>query len=286
MDVTTSLRSGSEPFPGYRLCRLLGRGGFGHVWEAETAEGKHLALKFLPCKQGRSASRELRAIQGVRALRHPGLVHIEQVWCQPGYLVVSMELADGTLTDLLALHLEEYKEPLPAADVCRYLSQAAAALDFLNARQHRLNGTIVGYQHCDIKPSNLLVFGDKVKLTDFGLTSTTAQQTKIHERAGTCDYAAPEVFQGQLSNQADQYSLAVVYYELRTGQLPFPPIETFRPSWPMRRPDPELEALTPAERPILARAFDRVPQDRWPSCSEMMKQLAQAVATVRPGARR
>lgn len=280
MNITSSLRIGSEPFPGYRLNRLLGRGGFGHVWEAETGSGR-VALKFLPCKHGRSAADELRAIQAIRPLRHPGLVRIDQVWCQPGYLVVSMELADGTLADLLALHQSEAGQPMAPAMACRYLSQAAAALDFLNARQHRLNGLLVGYQHCDIKPSNLLLFGEKVKLTDFGLTAATGSQSKIHDRVGTCDYAAPEVFQGQLSSQGDQYSLAVVYIELRTGQLPFPPIETFRPSWPQRRPAPELEALTAAEQPVLRRALDRVPQNRWPSCQELMNQLRQAVGEPR-----
>lgn len=276
MNMTKSLGIGLEPFPGYRLCRLLGRGACGHVWEAETTEGRHYALKFMPCGHGQTTSRELRAIQAVRTLRHPGLVRIDQVWCQPGYLVVSMELADRTLADLLAGQETGGATPLDGTQARRYLSQAASALDFLNARQHRANGLVVGYQHCDVKPSNLLLVGDKVKLSDFGLTSPIAQQAKTHDKVGTCDYAAPEVFQGQLSNHGDQYALAVVYCELRTGRLPYPAIEGFRQSWPFRRPNPDLELLTPGERPIVNRALDRVPQNRWPSCAELMKQLARA----------
>ncbi len=203
---------------------------------------------------------------------------MDQVWCQPGYLVVSMELAEGTLGDLLSLQQAEYGSSLEPAMVCRYLTQAACALDFLNARQHKVNGQLVGYQHCDIKPNNMLLVNDHIKLTDFGLTSPISQQTKAHDVVGTCDYAAPEVFQGQLSNQGDQYSLAVVYCELRTGQLPYPAVDGFRRSWPMRRPNPDLDMLTPAERPIVARALERVPQNRWPTCQELMKQLSKAVA--------
>src|SRR6266702_4516583 len=111
MIIPVSLGVGLEPFPGYRLCRLLGRGACGHVWEAETTAGKHIALKFMPCKHSMTPARELRAIQAVQSLRHPGLVRMDKVWCQPGYLVVSMELADGTLGDLLTLHQAEYSAP-------------------------------------------------------------------------------------------------------------------------------------------------------------------------------
>src|SRR5688572_7949021 len=85
-----------ELYPGYKLRRLRGVGGFGEVWEAEKA-GDKLALKFLACTTAGDGARELRSIQLVQGLVHPNLIKIDRVWCAGGYLVVAMELADGSL---------------------------------------------------------------------------------------------------------------------------------------------------------------------------------------------
>jgi serine/threonine-protein kinase len=272
MANSLSLRAGEDPVPGHRLRRLLGRGGFGEVWEAEKAGGALVALKLMPFSDSLGAVKELRAIQTVRSLKHPRLVHIEQVWSQVGYLVVAMELADGDLEGLLRLCLTEFGAPLPPEQVCGYLTQAAEGLDFLNARQHPLDGQLVGFQHCDIKPSNLLLFGESIKLCDFGLAGVTTSVLKAHRRGGTLDYTAPEVFQGRLSDRTDQYALAITYCKLRGGRLPFcDSPTTFDPAY--IRPAPDLTMLSPNERPIIARALARVPQDRWPTCGEFMARL-------------
>src|SRR5207302_3208300 len=91
----------------------------------------------------------------------------------------------------------------------------------LNARQHVLGGQRVAIRHCDIKPSNLLLQGQTLKVADFSLATLTSSEMWYHRRAGTLDYAAPEVFQGRLSERTDQYALAVSYCLLRGGELPF-----------------------------------------------------------------
>jgi serine/threonine protein kinase len=184
-----------------------------------------------------------------------------------------MEVADGSLQELLGPVPPEGRSPLSGARVCAYLSQAAAVLDFLNARRHTVGGLRVGVQHCDVKPSNLLLFGDRVKLADFGLASVTTGADAVHRRAGTLAYAAPEVFQGRLSDWTDQYALAVTYCELRGGRLPFPDTPDRFVSGYVR-PTPDLEMLPEAERPIVTRALARTPPDRWPSCAEFAGRLA------------
>ena len=273
MNPFAQLQAGLEPYPGYRLVRVIGRGGFAEVWEAETNEGGRLALKFIPADNPSVASREIRAIQWLRQLDHLQLIRIEQVWCHLGFVVIAMELAEGSLLDLLNASLEENGAPIPLALVIDYLTQAAGILDFLNTRQHPANGQRVAFQHCDVKPSNLLLCGDTVKLCDFGLAVPTTAVLRMHQRAGTMDFAAPEVFQGRLSSWTDQYALAVTYCQLRGGQLPFANSpDGFEVA--SNRPAPDLTMLPRAERPILARALSVVPQDRWPSCMEMMAQLA------------
>lgn len=251
---------------------MLGQGGYGTVWEVITDTGESAALKFLRCGSDARAVDEIRAIRFVQQLSHPYLTPIKQVWCYRGYIVLTMPLADGSLLDLHEAALSEYGAPMTREELWPFFVQVAEALDFLNARRHMFDGVRVAIQHCDVKPSNILLFGDTAKLCDFGLVSVTTSHLKPHRRAGTLDYAAPEVFQGRLSDTADQYSLAVTYCELRGGRLPF----TDTPAKFDRlyvRPLPDISMLPEDERPAIARALARVPQDRWPTCGEMMRQL-------------
>jgi serine/threonine protein kinase len=192
----TALHLGKEPFPGYRLEQMLARGPGGEVWQSSTSAGTMVALKFIPCANSTMGAHAVRAIGLVQPLRHPGLTRVHTIWTNRGYVVVAMEMADGSLLDLLDAYLTEYGRPPDAASICVYLAQVAEAIDFLNARHHKLDGALIGMQHCNIKPSNLLLFGETVKLTDFGLASPISTNVKPHRRAGTRGYAAPEVWQG------------------------------------------------------------------------------------------
>src|SRR6516162_9249361 len=90
------LEIGMEPFPGHRLLRILGRGSFAEVWEARTSDGRTVALKFLTADMSKSTPSEIRSIQAVRQLTHPHLTKIDRAWCHLGYIVVAMELAEGS----------------------------------------------------------------------------------------------------------------------------------------------------------------------------------------------
>jgi serine/threonine protein kinase len=222
---------------------------------------------------------ELRSIQIVRDLSHKHLIEIEKVWCAGAYLIVAMELADGSLADLYDIYLAEERNGLPPSHVLPLLEQAAKALDFMNNEPHMINGQRVTVQHCDINPNNILIFGETVKLSDFGLTTALTGPTKDHRRAGTTAYAAPEVFQGSLTNRTDQYALAVCYCRLR-GALPFADTpSTFLPAYV--RPKPELGMLTDAEEAAVSRALSPVPEDRWPSCRDLIKELCKRTGTPR-----
>lgn len=277
MDHCVPLKPGLEPFPGYRNRQLLGRGGYGEVWEAENEDGRRVALKFLPCTDSDATAREIRTLQAIRDLRHAHIIKMDKIWCFGGYIVIDMELAEGSLLDLFDAYQTEFGTPILAEQVCLYLEQAAEALDFLNARQHIINGKRVAVQHCDIKPSNLLLFGDTVKLADFGLSAITSTNLQSHRRAGTLDYMAPEVFQGQLSDRTDQYALAVTYCHLRAGALPFHDTPSSIKKTYVR-PEPDLSMLPENERPIIARALAHPPTDRWPTCIEMMDELTKLMS--------
>ena len=274
--LSVAYKTTPQDLPGYQLGRALGRGGFGEVWEATADRGRRVALKFLPYANTSAAAEEIRSIQLVRQLRHRGLVRIEKVWSCPGYLVIAMELADGSLIDLARAYKEEFRSPIPADYVCFLLKQAADALDFLNSQRHLVRGRRVSFQHCDIKPGNLLIFGETVKLCDFGLTTTVNSLFKNRRPAGTPEYSAPEVLQGRISEATDQFSLAVTYCELRADKLPFPGMpEVYSQSY--RRPLPDLSMLPVAERPIVERALSPNPIERWPTCCALIAELERAV---------
>lgn len=271
--VQVPLASGMKVAAHFQLVELLGQGGFAQVWEAEAKDGRRVALKFMPCRSDLSAAREVRAIQAICQLRHPNLIGVDQICSDIGYIVVVMELADGSLLDLLHKYQQTIGAPIRPDLVCLYLAQAARAIDFLNTHQHQVQGQRLGFQHCDIKSSNILLLGDEVKISDFGLSTATGSAIKIHRKVGTVHYAAPEVFQGRLSDWTDQYSLAVTYVHLRTGTLPFGDAPgSFHHSFVRQAPD--LHMLPLAEQPIISRALSVIPQARWPSCVEMMNRLA------------
>lgn len=274
MGLPFDLQPGVEPFPGYCLHLPLGRGGCGEVWEAHTQQGP-VALKFMRVRNAAAATREIRGTEAIRKLRHPNLLRIEQVFSLSGYVVIAMELADGSLADVFDLYQQDGTS-MPPYRVCEYLSQAADAIDFLNSPRHRHDGRLVAFQHADIKPSNILLCGETVKLADFGLSSPMTYGLELHGRRGTLDFAAPEIFRGQLSERTDQYALAVTYCVLRSGRVPFSNLPNrFTPSY--TRGHPDLGMLTTPERSIIARALSVSPVHRWPCCREMIDLLGAVV---------
>jgi serine/threonine protein kinase len=271
-----SFAVGAEPSPGYRLRCVRGRGGFAEVWEAEAPNGPPVALKFMPSSNMTTTARELRSAQSFQNLEHPYIVKTYGMWSVPGYIVINMELAEATLLDLLHLYHDDLGQSIDPAVLCLYMWQVAEALDFLNARRHVLAGRKVGFQHGDVKPNNILLFGDVAKLTDHGLATPTYGPTTPCPRHGTREYSAPEVFSGTLTDWSDQYSLAVTYSALRTGRLPFPPPPKDLPR-SYNRPPPDLCGLTEPERPVLTRALAPIPVNRFPTCREFLCQILKAL---------
>jgi serine/threonine protein kinase len=269
------LDAGAEPAPGYRLRRVRGRGGFAEVWEATAPKGPPVALKFMVSSNTATTARELRSHQSLMSLAHPHLVTTHGVWSVPGYIVICMELADASMLDLMLLYHNDLGQQIDPAQLGLYMWQVADALDFLNARTHTRDGRKVGYQHGDVKPNNILLVGDRAKLTDYGLAAATNGASTPCPRHGTRDYAPAEVFQGYLSESSDQFSLAVTYHVLRTGRFPFPSPPAEAPKT-YSRPAPNLSGLIAAEQPILRRALSPVPQDRFANCRDLIAALLRA----------
>ena len=255
IDLSQRIRieAGAQPFPGVTLKGIRGRGGYAEVWEARAADGRRVALKFMQSANSGSTVREMKALEVVRRLDHPHVLRLYDTFCVPGYVVVSMELADGSLLDLLDASVDACGTMIAPELLCTYFRQAGKALDYLNARKHNHEGRACGYQHCDVKPSNLLLVGEEVKLADFGFCTPTFGPQTQYQRAGTLDFTAPEVHRGVLTDRSDQYGLAVSYYYLLHGRLPVPAAGRVRAALQLRasgrRPVDGAAGRAPGHRP-------------------------------------
>lgn len=273
----------AEPIPGYRLIEPLGSGGFGEVWKCDVPGGIYKAIKFVfgnlqgSENEAVRAEQELAALERVKNIRHPFLVNVERVEQIEGELVIVMELADKDLRDLLNEYRANGQVGIPRAELLSYLRDAAEALDLIH-NQYNL-------QHLDIKPSNLFLVSNRVKVADFGLVKALegrGNTTNSGLLGGiTPAYASPETFQGDLSKHSDQYSLAIVFQELLTGSLPFSGKSARQLMQQHCMQEPDLKPLPPSDRAVVARALSKDPQQRFPSCLDFIGALVRAT----PGAR-
>jgi Flp pilus assembly protein TadD len=257
---------------GYRLIARRGRGGVAEVWEAESPGEHRVALKLVHLSTD-LRSGELRALKITRGIRHPGLVVVHGAWQVENLLVISMELADRSLWDRFLEANIQGLRGIPRGELLGYLDPVAVAIDYLNGSRHTIDGRQgVGIQHRDLKPQNLLLFGDRAKVADFGMARVMEGCVTSHSGPCTVPYAAPEYFGGRTSRHSDQYALAVTYCQLRGGRIPFPGTTAQMAVGHMCN-DPDLEGLPEPERPVLARALAKRPEERWPDCRSFVDAL-------------
>lgn len=202
-------------------------------------------------------------------------------------LIIVMGLGDCTLFDRLravrrAAEIDDsnsasaaIKHGLKIDECIRYAHEAANAIDLLN-KTHRI-------YHCDIKPQNLLLIGGGVQVCDFGIATRIKGDFRQTGRIfASSVYAAPEILNPDPNTgpgyhrTVDQYALAVTYFELRTGLLPFDVTTEASLIISKCAGKLNLDHLTPAESQVLRRALDPNPTKRYDSCSDFVKALERS----------
>ncbi len=270
--MTARLEFNAEPLPGYRLIERLGGGGFGEVWKCEAPGGLHKAIKFVygdlqSTDDGERAEQELKALARVKTVRHPYILSLERYDIINGQLLIVMELADRNLWDRFKECRAQGLPGIPRDELLGYLAETAEALDLMNG--------LYQLQHLDIKPQNLFLVHNHVKVADFGLVKDLeGLETKVTGGI-TPVYAAPETFDGIVSRHSDQYSLAICYQELLTGQRPFSGSNIRQLILQHLQGQPNVATLPSWEQPIILRALAKTPADRFPTCMEMVQLLKE-----------
>jgi serine/threonine-protein kinase len=270
----------------YQIVKELGHGAMGVVYQAvDPTIGRQVAIKTIrlddvndPDERAKLRERLFREARSAGILSHPGIVTIYDMEERGDIAFIAMEYVDGpTLDQLLSA-----KQAVAPERLINILRQTAAALDYAHAK---------GIVHRDIKPANIMIASDGVvKITDFGIAKvTTSQQyTQTGTILGTPNYMSPEQVQGlAVSGRADQFSLAVIAFEMLTGERPFTGEHLTTVVYKIVAEDPPpVQRLNPTLSPqidaVLRRGLLKKPEGRYNLCIEFISGLDAACANT-PG---
>jgi hypothetical protein len=267
---------------GYKSLELIARGGMGEVYKAQHPNlNRTVAIKVLSAffKDDPAFNRRFaREAKTMAQLRHPHIITIHDFGDQEGLPFIVMEYLTGaTLSQIL-----EKQGCLPLDEALPLLQDVASALDYAHQQ---------GVIHRDIKPSNVIIEPittlsagrtRRAILMDFGIARFVSENTVLTgsgDVLGTADYISPEQIHGitELDSRTDQYSFAVMTYQLLTGKKPFERNNT----WAMIRshleeppPDPRIHVFLPeAVAVAILRALAKKPEERFASVGEFVTAL-------------
>ncbi|HEY7311489.1 MAG TPA: protein kinase [Gemmataceae bacterium] len=271
----------------YLLLERLGAGGMGQVFKARHRHhGRTVALKVIRKERlsnPDAVRRFLREIRLAGQLSHPNVIVALDAHEIDGTYLLVMEHVEGV--DLA--RLLKRQGPLPVAQACAYVRQAALGL------QHAFERGLV---HRDIKPSNLLVStrDGSVKVLDLGLARqehlTQEESSTLTEDGlvmGTPDYMAPEQIEESrtVDIRADIYSLGCTLYHLLAGRPPFPGESAAKKLARHLTSTPAaIESLRPDVPPglgvVLRKMMAKHPEQRYATPAEVIVALTAALAAV------
>src|SRR5215469_10939421 len=266
----------------YKIVRELGRGAMGVVYHAiDPNIGRPVAIKTIQLgsvrnsdEQQRLRERLFREARSAGILSHPGIVTIYDVEQQDDVAYIAMEYVDGpTLDSLLS-----GPQPLAPGQMFRILAQTATALDYAHQK---------GIVHRDIKPANIMIAADgTAKIADFGIAKITASEqfTMTGSIVGTPHYMSPEQVQGQaVDGRSDQFSLAVIAYEMLTGEKPYTGEHLTTVVYKIVAEEPAAphrlnSTLSGGIENVLRQGLSKKPEQRFRNCSEFVEALEKACA--------
>ncbi len=240
------------------------------VWNVAAPDGQARQVKYIFGFAGRAED----AVRRLRTLQHPALQPQEVVQSDPGCLVVVSDYPRDTVRDRFTKCQSQKLPGIPRLELLGYLRTVAEALDYLY-QQHSL-------LHLGLHPRNLLLADDGLQIAEFGLAHLFWVPGGQAVAQRNARYAAPELFERQVHSSADQYSLALIFHEMLTGNHAFSGQGRATATGSRSRTRPDLSALSKADEAVISRALDADPEQRWPSCMDLVRALEGAVSDLRP----
>jgi hypothetical protein len=259
----------------YRLERAIGRGGMGAVWQAhDELLDRQVAVKeiWLPGAGADpadpTARRALREARAAARLRHPGIVTVHDVVTDGGRPWIVMELVGG---QSLAAAIREHQ----LLTERRTAEIGLLVLDALRAAHRE------GILHRDVKPANILIDGDRVVLTDFGIAAIddATALTATGQLVGSPAYLAPERINGKPATAAaDLWALGITLYATATGRSPFQREDTQSTFAAILTSKPTPPAYAGRLWPVIKGLLDKDPARRL--TADQARPLLEAVVAV------
>jgi tetratricopeptide (TPR) repeat protein len=257
----------------YEILKLLGQGGMGAVYKARDTElDRIVALKLIRPELAKNADILRRFKQEVilaRQVTHKNVIRIFDLGQSDGIKFITMDFVEGQ--DLSHLLLKNGK--FPPQEAARMMLQICRALEAAHGE---------GVIHRDLKPHNIMLdAGGRVYVMDFGIARSAylPGMTQTGALVGTPEYMSPEQARGEkLTERSDLFSLGVIFYELLTGQSPYPADAPLATLWKrlQEKPKPPMEVdpgVPKVLNDILMKALEIEPEDRWASAREMAERL-------------
>src|SRR5256886_975870 len=281
----------------YHVVKKLGEGGMGQVYLAEHVKmGRRSAIKVMNPSMVHdpdAVPRSNREASNASRITHPNVCAIYDFGETPdGLIYLAMEFIEGEpLTDLL-----ERDGALPVPRAAGIFLQVADALQ----AAHDL-----GIVHRDLKPDNVMLTrrkggADAVKVVDFGIAKAIGgdqagagqKVTKTGLVVGTPEFMSPEQLSGDtLDGRSDLYSLALVFYRMLTGKLPFEATSVQETMIKRLTDEPAKLAETRPDlsfpnglQPVLATALARTPSERYQSVAKFASDVAAVTGRPTAGA--
>jgi serine/threonine protein kinase len=267
----------------YEILELLNPGAQPEIYKAsDTKQSRTVTIKLLPAhisEHSETKSRIEREMKALSELSHPNICAVHEISREGETDFVVTEYAEG---ETLEKRLEG--GPLALDDVLKF---SLAIVDALN-KAHRQ-----GIVHRGLRPSNILLTADGVKLLDFGspkwdTPASTSEKPVTDARSNATlpdvpdeivRYMAPEQISGNASDaRCDIFAFGAVLYEMATGQKAFEgknrpvliaAIATLDPD-PISKSQPEVP---PALDHIAQRCLEKDPDDRWQTSHDLLVQL-------------
>jgi Tol biopolymer transport system component/predicted Ser/Thr protein kinase len=246
----------------YRIESFVAAGGMGQIYRAtDTSLNREIAIKVCAERFSERFEREARVIA---SLNHPYICRLYDVG--PNYLV--MEFIDG----------QPLKGPLPVERAIQYAGQILDALDAAHRK---------GITHRDLKPGNILVTKQGVKLLDFGLakqsgpiseTDATRALTQQGQIAGTLQYMSPEQLQGKEADaRSDLFAFGCVLYEMLSGKRAFEGQSAASVFAAILEREPAPLDIAPPLKRVIQTCLEKDPDRRFQNALDLNRNLAWAV---------
>ena len=279
----TTKETDSPTLGSYAILAWVGAGGMSTVHRSiDLRNGQVVAMKLLSPQVARDPTfkaRFRREVRLLQQLQHPNIVPILDFGEVAGQAYIVMPfMASGTLADRMR------QGPVPPDEYARMIVQISSALEFAHQ---------AGVVHRDVKPSNLLLDRDNnALLSDFSFAHIDDATSNLTGSAviGTPAYMSPEQCRGDgVDGRSDQYSLAIMAYQLATGRLPYEAESAIAVAiMHVNDPLPDPRSLNPSISQdlsaVLVRALSKDPHERFATIEAFNAALQMALTDTTPTA--